>query len=106
MEAENSKRVPNSDVGGTRVSLFLLPSDAAVSILQPLLGVACVWRSVLYSSVQHRERREGAVTTAFRLQGAGQLQGQVLGAKELSANQTSALSRELLGMASSEGRCS
>ena len=62
--------------------------------------------SVLYSFVQHRERRGGAITTAFHLQGAWRLQGQVPGAKELSANQTSELSQELLGMASLVGRCS
>lgn len=94
MEAENSKRVPNSDVSGTRVSIFLLPSDAAVSILHPLLGVACVW-GVSFIPLSSRERRGGA----FCLQGPGT-------PKELSANQASALSRELLSMASSAGRCS
>lgn len=58
MEAENSKRVPNSDVSGTCVSIFQFNvRDAAVSILHPLLGVACVW-GVSFIPLSSTERGE------------------------------------------------
>lgn len=98
MEAENSKRVPNSDVSGTRVSICFLPGDAAVSILHPLLGVACVW-GVSFIPLSSTERGEepSQQPSVCRVPGTP---------TELSANQASAMSRELLGVASSAGRCS